>query len=698
MRLAVVVSLLALVGCTRQNEPIVPATCCHAGCPLDPYCPPIEQPDLATPPDMTPDAPDLRYGGDAHLRFDPGIFDFGTAKARLDTRLFTVTVTNLDSQPNPIGDAAVYAGLNSDEVSVSGTTCRAKTLAPGGTCTITVAFTPVRAGKMSTSVGLTRGGNQLAGGTIVEGNATLGKPAFTFDPPILDFGDVPLHSTSGDLKLTIKNTGDAATTQLMVGAPTAPFNHGLNMNGWCPQALPVNQTCQVWLQLAPDRKGPIKGAVTVSSDGVATDAPLAGNGIDPAVLKLQQATPFVDQFIGDTGPDTRFTFVNSGSDPSGPLSVALSGANKDQFALASDGCSGKPLGGGATCALALHFIPTARGSQSAQLTVSGTPGGSAPTMLQARGKKHAVLSVNPGSITFSTTAESSAAQGFTILNDSDEDIQLLTATVNPSSGTSYFRLNNSNISCLNAPLLAGRSCASDVALNSLVQGTYPGTLTVSGAPATKAVVPLSGTYDFGGTLLSYVSKLDFGSYLAKPVKLSASVRNATNRAIGPLTTTIQGNYFSVSSDGCTGQILQPAYLCILEVTFTPTFTGNFSGTLTVAAGSDRVSWPLSADALVPAFQFSPAKLDFGAVGVGQSSAPLSATLHNISNRVQPTDNTPNNGDYTVVGSDCPASLAIDGTCTVSLRFGPRASGPSAGSLTFTGAEGSPSLPLSGTGQ
>ena len=100
--------------------------------------------------------------------------------------------------------------------------------------------------------------------------------------------------------------------------------------------------------------------------------------LDPLVI--WGAVDFGTVFVGTTSPSHPFTLKNSGANSLSVTSIALSGADSSQFALATGGtnpCSGLTsfsLTGGASCTVLVAATPTSGGSKSADLTF--TSGGS----------------------------------------------------------------------------------------------------------------------------------------------------------------------------------------------------------------------------------------------------------------------------------------------------------------------------------
>jgi hypothetical protein len=154
-------------------------------------------------------------------------------------------------------------------------------------------------------------------------------------------------------------------------------------------------------------------------------------------------------------------------------------------------------------------------------------------------------------------------------------------------------------------------------------------------------------------------------------------------------------------------ILAPQASCTFRVTFTPAAAGSRSASLVITdngTGSPQAV-TLSGTGAVPAVGLSPATLSFGNQTVNTTSAAQGTTL---------TNNGPgaltitsigitgtNAGDYAQTNT-CPlspATLAVAGTCTISVTFKPTASGSRTASVSITdNGTGSPqTVGLSGTG-
>jgi hypothetical protein len=153
---------------------------------------------------------------------------------------------------------------------------------------------------------------------------------------------------------------------------------------------------------------------------------------------------------------------------------------------------------------------------------------------------------------------------------------------------------------------------------------------------------------------------------------------------------------------CTPSI-SAAASCQIMVTFTPTATGQRTGTITItdnAVGSPQVI-NLSGTGLgplVPQVSFSPTTLTFAAQPVGTSSSPQIAKLTNSGFGALNVTKISTTGDFSE-SNTCGTSVSAGRSCQISVTFTPTASGGLQGTLSVTdNASGSPqSVPLSGTG-
>jgi hypothetical protein len=146
--------------------------------------------------------------------------------------------------------------------------------------------------------------------------------------------------------------------------------------------------------------------------------------------------------------------------------------------------------------------------------------------------------------------------------------------------------------------------------------------------------------------------------------------------------------------------------CRISVKFAPTAAGLRSTSLTIASsdkGLPSATVPLSGTGLQAGAVLSPASLSFGTVTHGQSSTPKSVTLTNTGNTTLTISSISiggtNAGQFSQT-NNCPASLATNASCTITVVFSPKGTGAfTASVLVKDNAPASPqSVTLTGTGQ
>lgn len=135
--------------------------------------------------------------------------------------------------------------------------------------------------------------------------------------------------------------------------------------------------------------------------------------------------------------------------------------------------------------------------------------------------------------------------------------------------------------------------------------------------------------------------------------------------------------FAEASTTC-GSTLAARKMCKVEITFTPSETGDRSGVLNVndsATGSPQTAH-LSGTAVLQA-TVSPVSLKFAAQNVGTTSAPQNVTLtNNLSTALAINGITfagADPGDFGETNT-CSGSLSPPGTCFVSVTFTPTKAG------------------------
>jgi len=308
-------------------------------------------------------------------------------------------------------------------------------------------------------------------------------------------------------------------------------------------------------------------------------------------------------------------------------------------------------------------------------------------------------SLSPTSLAFGSlnVGTTSPPQNVTLKN-----IGLSALVINQISiagtGSSYFaQTNNCGLS-----LAAGASCSITVTFSPKAGGTFTPSLRVSyqgvGSPQNVA---LSGT---GVTPRKVSLKPSSLTYATQLVGTTNPAQTATLTNIGQQDVTIS----SISISGAFSQtnncpaILGVAASCQIQVTFQPTVAGTAHGTLSVNDNAIGSPHKVRLTGTGTVITFSPIGVNFGNQKVGTTSAAAPITLSNVGasavSITQVAIAGANPGDFTQT-NDCGNSVPAHGSCTISVKFKPTATGARSAAVSVTdNGGGSPqSVPLAGTG-
>ncbi len=605
------------------------------------------------------------------------------------TGVATITIVNTGGTTSGTL-ATVFGGADPGEFTSVSDGCNNQTLAANATCVITASFTPTAPGTDSASV--TVSGNP--GGSI---SATLTGSAVNdaqiqVTPSPSDFGSVVIGATSGTTTFTATNIGGVATGMIVpanvTGVDAANF---VVVDSTCDGiTLQPAASCGVTVRFAPASAGNKAATLVISgTPGGNGNATMLGNGIPPGQLTITAAVPFADTTVGQVSASQTLTVTNTGGSSTGALTTALGGADPSQFIIVagSNGCQGVVLAANGQCTIAIQFAPTgAGGPQSANITVSGTPGGTVSSGLQGNGIPPALLSINPGSKDFGSigTNEETAFQTFTVTNVGGQNSGIPNVSLGGADASQFNLVNNCS-----AALIPNATCSIQVRFAPTINGDDIASLDVTAAPGGTVSAGLHGAGVNPAQINSNgTSSINFPLTLVgdSSAPKGFTVINGGTETTGTIAITTTGanpNDYSVTNT-CT--TLSMGAQCSVSVVFSPLATGARNATVNVTAtpgGSFTVA--LSGPAL-PRLQItSPAlnPFDFGNVVVNVTSPPtLPVTVTNNTATTQTITTTPPaGGQYSIVSNGCTNLLSGD-SCTVVVNFKPTSTGVKNANLTL----------------
>lgn len=251
-------------------------------------------------------------------------------------------------------------------------------------------------------------------------------------------------------------------------------------------------------------------------------------------------------------------------------------------------------------------------------------------------------------------------------------------------------------------LAPGQSATFKVKFSPKSKGAQSGSLSVTTDMTAPMTLPLTGTGAAPGTLAANRASLSFGSVQTGVTDvIQETLTNSGGSPTVISSITASGTGFSVNGVS-TPITLQPGQNVSFNARFTPTVTGNHTGTFTIRSDASNTTVTISAagtgvaDGAVTA---TPASLSFGAVQVGVTQT-LTATLKNTGgSNVTISAATVSGGQFSISGLALPLSLSAGQTASFSVKFKPTAASSASGSVNVTSDGTNPTLtiPLSGSG-
>jgi hypothetical protein len=408
---------------------------------------------------------------------------------------FFVTPTSIDFGPVGVGQTSAnvtvvirnsgfrrlesFTGGAPFDPQFSATQNCAGGVAPGASCQYTFNFTPTSAGTFTTT---SQSGTNL-GPFVIQLRGTGVGPRLHVTPLSLDFGWVPLDTTSPSQSVTIRNDGLSVLSAFAGGAPFDPqFSATQN----CASGVAPGASCQYTFSFRPTATGAAMTTSNSSTNAGPITIALQGRGGAPPAGAVLAVTPLSLDFgrvgLATTSANQIVTIRNQGTVTLGSFA---GGAPFDpQFSATQNCASG--VAPGASCQYTFRFTPTSAGTFT---TTSNTNTNAGPFVIQLRGTgvgAEAVpspLAIDFGPVPLGTT---SAAQVVTIRN-------VGLATLGAFAGGAPF----------DPQFSATQNCASGVAPGASCQYTFRFAPTGLGAAQTT-----SSSSTNGGALL--ISLRGFG--------------------------------------------------------------------------------------------------------------------------------------------------------------------------------------------
>ena len=305
-------------------------------------------------------------GASSGIGVVPASVNFGNQGVGVASAAQTVTATNSGTASLHITSVSV-TGTNASDFAINANTCAGANLAPGGSCTLSVTFTPGAAGSRSAS--LSFGDNAPASPQTIplSGTGIVPTPGISFNPTSVSYAAQAMGTTSAAQTVTVTNNGSASlhiTTVTLGGTNAADFAKTADT---CTGAtVAINATCSVSVTFTPSATGSRTASLSFVDDAPSSPqtVALSGSGTQPGIY-LQDGfeSGSLGQWSTNGSPGTATvenTVVNRGS-----YALALTnGAN--QYEIISQNL----LGGGQSHTFTRLYFRVTNASASATMAAA----------------------------------------------------------------------------------------------------------------------------------------------------------------------------------------------------------------------------------------------------------------------------------------------------------------------------------------
>lgn len=639
------------------------------------------------------------------VQLTPGSLAFGSVAAPNVSPSQRVTLTNVGN--NVLQVFSIDTSSNqetADLFAITANTCP-PSLAPGGSCTIDVAYDagrdPGMFGPIPGSLNVFT--NAPSSVSVVSLSATqVAQPVPQFDYlPVggLDFGFVPLLTTSAPLAVSIKNVGGAPMPTVFVGTGSGDFAVASTNCG----VVPAGGSCTASITFTPSTPGlqqsfvdyqythPIFGTVFES-------VPIEGQGLSAT------ADIAVSPGAVDFGTITVASGWSSGVDVTNTGATALIintfGIPAHFTINAATTCvTGPPgLAPGTRCNIAFDADTSVPGTFSSTLTIDNSSITNPIFNVPVSSRVVPDFTISPSFHDFGNVFVNPPLPPSVVVTLTNNDpIPESVSFASQIFGTN-FTVGPGGPSPCPGVLAPAQTCTFVITFAPQAPGGYFGpTIAIRDGAGSETWYDYSaiGVGVQNGPNASFAqSFLDFGSVVAgsAPVTLTADFTNVGDQPINVVSYTTSPPFSAAEVIGFCPPgypVIQPGESCRLAVTFTPPGAPNsFGDNVSVDDSVNGAVGLLNVFAFTtsgpsPAADFFPQSLDFGNVGVNMLSAPQVVSFGNTGSAPFNITAAPSITGPFLLASACPASLAPGDCCSLTVTYAPPPPGGSdAGTITI----------------
>jgi hypothetical protein len=422
----------------------------------------------------------------------------------------------------------------------------------------------------------------------------------------------------------------------------------------------------------------------------------------PRILASVATLEFESERVGRSGSEQELDLGNGGERRLRIGGFSFVGAAAADFAVTDEGCIGRELEPGESCAVRIRYRPTAAGERLAQLEIAGRARNS-PLRLTLRGSAVApAVGLAPERMDFGAV-QVRGAEGerrLTISNIGSAPLELGRVRFEGPHAKEFSRDRR----CPRTTLDSGEACSFEVRFAPEAAGIRRAELVIeSDAPGKEVRLDLTGQGVWEGPPLeSDPESLIFGEQRINVRSRPRGVRlvNRSGEAVPVAAVTVlpESSPFVVVTDGCGGRVLVSGEGCEVDLAVTPTVEGGTGAALEARFEEtfSSLQVALSARGVAPELSVETSVLDFGTRRASFESAARAASLANTGSatlRVRKVSlGGSDAGAFRIKGDGCTgASLAPGRKCEIRVAFQPPSAGGRKAVLQVEPGEGLPPL-------
>jgi hypothetical protein len=401
----------------------------------------------------------------------------------------------------------------------------------------------------------------------------------------------------------------------------------------------------------------------------------------PRILASAATLEFESMRVGRSGSEQELNLGNGGERRLGIEGFSFVGAAAADFAVVEEGCIGRELEPGQTCAVRVRYRPTAAGERLAQLEIAGRARNS-PLRLALRGSAVApAVGLAPEKMDFGAVQVrgEEGERRLTISNIGSAPLELGRVRFEGPHAKEFSRDRR----CPETTLDSGEACSFEVRFVPEAAGIRRAGLVIeSDAPGNEVRLDLIGRGVWEGPPLeSAPESLVFGEQRINARSRPRAVRlvNRSGEAVRIAAVAVlpESSPFVVVADGCGARVLGSGESCQVDLAVTPTAEGGTGATLETRFEEtfSSLQVALSARGVAPELSAEISVLDFGTRRASFESAARPASFANTGSatlRVRKVSlGGTDAGAFRIKGDGCTEVNLVPGKkCEIRVAFRP----------------------------